>query len=202
MYQLYSLPGTCAKATQVVLRELQQEFEVIPRDSVADFQAINPVGAVPALETPDSVLTEGAAILLHLLKRHPNHLMPAEDSPAFSRAVENMMFANATMHPAYGRLFFLNAQDLTPEIKQQLLESAAREISRLWHVVEQKLERQSGNAIFLGGERYSPADILLTVYSSWGAFFPVDIQIGPKAQRMIAAITELPTFFDQLETQE
>jgi len=30
----------------------------------------------------------------------------------------------------------------------------------------------------------------------------VDIQIGPKAQRMIAAITELPTFFDQLETQE
>ena len=106
------------------------------------------------------------------------------------------------MHPAYGRLFFIKAQNIDAATRQQLLEAAASDISRLWGVVEQKLERQPNDHSFLGGAGYSPADILLTVYASWGAYFPVDIQIGPMAKRMMDNIKQLPTFFDVLEVQE
>lgn len=201
MYQLYSLPGTCAVATQVILRELEQDFDVISRDSEADYHEINPVGVVPALKTDDTVITEGVAILLHLLEEHPNTLMPSKGTPTYTQAIENMLFANATMHPAYSRLFFINAQDLQDGIKQQLLNAAAADISKLWCVVEKKLENNPEGACFLSGNRHSPADILLTVYASWGDYFPITIEIGPKATRMLEATGKLPTFFDTLDTQ-
>lgn len=189
MYKLYYLPGACSLATQVVLRELDQRFELIDKQAVDNFSAINPVGAVPVLVDGDQTLREGAAILLYLLDKHPNSLLP-EAPVARQQAIENILFANATMHPAYGRLFFIQQAIDEGGAKQAAFDAAAQAISALWQSVDQQLQQQP----FLGGDSPSVADIMLTVYYRWGGAFPVDIVVSERVARMTAAVMAMPSF--------
>lgn len=216
MYTLYYSPGACSLATQVILHELDQAVEIKNVQQVENFKSINPVGAVPVLldddllnadeESGDKALTEGAAIILYLLQKHENTLLPATGYE-YQQGVENIMFANATMHPAYSRLFFI-AQAISDEnihdkkVKQAAFNAAAESISNLWQVVEQKLSMQVDGGLFLGGTKPSAADILLSVYSRWGASFPVDITLGPKTQAMITAVLALPSFKKALAAEQ
>jgi len=216
MYTLYYSPDACSLATQVVLHELDQAVEIKDVQQIENFKAINPVGAVPVLVEHsngevDKTLTEGAAIILYLLNKHENSLLPSTGA-ARQQGIENIMFANATMHPTYSRLFFI-AQHISDEkAKQSAFDAAAESISYLWQVVEQKLEQQSANesdlgrsflgGSFLGGELPSAADIMLTVYSRWGASFPVEITLGPKVQKMIAAVLAMPNFQRALDAEK
>ena len=197
MYTLYYFPDACSLATQVVLNELDQPVEIIDVQQVDDFKAINPVGTVPVLMDNSNTLREGAAVILYLLNKHQNTMLPATGAPR-EQAIQDIMFANATMHPTYSRLFFI-AQNITDEkTKQTAFEAAAQDISNLWQVVEQQLEKQK----FLGGDQPSAADIMLTVYSRWGASFPVEIQMGPNTQKMLEAVLAMPSFQRALTAEQ
>jgi len=198
MYVLYYSQGACSVATQVVLRELGQEVKLIDVQQIDNFKAINPVASVPVLIDGDDTLTEGAAIMLHLLTKHKNALFPEKASER-QQAIQDIMFANATMHPAYSRLFFL-AQNINDEfVKQATLNKAAESINLLWHVIESQLT----DKVFLGGDSPSAADIMLSVYSRWGAYFPVDIIIGEKTTQMLNAVQAMASFklTDEAELQ-
>lgn len=189
MYTLYYYPGACSLATQVVIHELDQVVEIIDKQKVDNFSAINPVGTVPVLVDNNITRREGAAVMLYLLDKHPNTMLPATGRDR-EQAIQDIMFANATMHPAYGHLFF-TAQNITDDVvKQATFEAAAQAISNLWQVVEQQLENQD----FLGGNQPSAADIMLTVYSLWGAHFPINIPLGPNTQKMVDAVVSMPNF--------
>lgn len=199
MYQLYFSPNACSLATQVVLRELNLPFELVNVANLADFSAVNPVGAVPALKDMQSnqVKTEGVSILLELLQQHSSQLWP-ESVAEQSQAVQNMLFANATVHPAYSKLFFVMKADVDEAIRVNLYQQGAASVAKLWQVVEQKLANQA----YLGGDQVSVADILLAVYSRWNAFFPVDIEIGLKAQNMLDNVLSLPSFQASLAAEK
>lgn len=197
MYKLYYMPGACSLAIQVILRELGQDVELIDVTKLDNFKSINPVGAVPALVDGDKVLTEGAAIIIYLLEKHQSAMLPQEGYVR-QQALQNIMFANATMHPAYGRLFFI-AQNVTDsKVKQDAFNASADAINSLWGVVEKQLVERD----FLAGDSVSAADILLTVYSRWGEYFPVDIATGSNVNRMIGNVTNLPTFKEALVTEQ
>lgn len=197
MYTLYFVPGACSLATQVVLRELEQPVSLVHKARAEDFTAINPVGTVPVLASGDQVYTEGAAIMWYLLNRHPSSLLP-QGEPARQQALTDIMFANATLHPAYGRLFFLSQNAKDDEQGAALMEAAAREVSRLWRIVETRLQ----SSPYLSGEDVSAADIMLAVYSRWGQFFSVDIEIGPKSRQMIERVLERPSFVASLAAEQ
>ncbi|NRA15911.1 MAG: glutathione S-transferase family protein [Oceanospirillaceae bacterium] len=189
MYTLYYSQGACSVATQVVLHELQQDVKIIDVQQLDNFKEINPVGAVPTLVDGEQTLTEGAAIMLHILSKHKSSLFPGEEGPR-QKAIEDIMFANATMHPAYGRLFFLSQNVSDEKVKQDILDSAAESINQLWEVVENQLKNKN----FLGGDSPSAADIMLTVYSRWGAYFPVKIVFGEKTTQMLDAVQAMSSF--------
>ncbi len=197
MYTLYYSPGACSVATQVILRELDQEVEIIDAQQHDNFKAINPIGAVPVLIDGDKALTEGAAIILHLLNKHKNSLFP-ENENGRQQAIQDIMFANATMHPAYGRLFFLSQHVHDKKAQQESLNSAAEAINQLWQVIEKQLVDKS----FLGGNSPSAADIMLSVYSRWGAYFPVDIIFGEKTSKMLEAVQAMPNFIKTDEAEQ
>lgn len=197
MYTLYYLPEACSLATQTVLRELGQEVNLINKNDHSDFKSINPVGTVPVLDDGKQTFIEGAAVMLHLLNQHPSELFPTE-AAAKIQATQNIMFANATMHPAYSRLFFI-AQNMTDEgAKKEAFQAAQEWINELWQVVEDQLSDQ----LYLGGQHYSAADIMLAVYSRWGEHFPVDIQTGKKTQAMLDAILSLPNLQASLAAEQ
>jgi len=191
MYTLYYSQGACSVATQVVLRELGQDVKIIDVQKVDNFKTINPVGSVPVLIDGDKTLTEGAAIMLHILNKHKSSFFPDNDNDR-QQVIQDIMFANATMHPAYGRLFFL-AQNIGDEkVKQETLEKAAESINDLWQVVENQLANKS----FLGGDSPSAADIMLAVYSRWGAYFPVDVIFGEKTSNMLNTVQAMSSFIE------
>ncbi|CAH1387321.1 glutathione S-transferase family protein [Candidatus Nitrotoga sp. M5] len=197
MYTLYYLPGACSLATQVVLHELDQPVELVDVQHLSNFTDINPVGTVPVLIDGDSTLREGAAILLHLLYKHKNAMLPI-CGVGREQAIEDILFANATMHPAYSRLFFI-AQHITDmHAKQTAFTAAAKAINTLWQVVEQQLAGRD----YLGGERASAADIMLAVYSRWGANFPVTITQSSNTSRMLDAVQAMPSFQRSLAAEQ
>tara|TARA_R110002049_G_scaffold126314_2_gene282311 strand:+ start:1742 stop:2419 length:678 start_codon:yes stop_codon:yes gene_type:complete len=197
MYTLYYLPGACSLATHVILHELNQAVEIIDKQKVADYSTINPVGTVPVLVENGNIRREGAAVILYLLNKHQNTMLPAEGI-AREQAIQDIMFANATMHPTYGRLFFIARNINDEKAQKSAFVAAAQAINSLWQVVEQQLE----NKTFLGGDQPSAADILLTVYSRWGGSFPVEIKVGPNTQKMLESVLKMPNFQRALTAEQ
>jgi len=198
MYTLYYMNGSCSLATLSVLNEIGVDgVKVVDKAKVDNYEHINPVGAVPALTDGSTTLREGAALLLHLLDKHDNDLL-SKEGKARQQAIEDIMFANATMHPAYGRLFFLDQAVEDDGVKGDLMNKAAAMISQLWDVVELRLKDQD----YLGGDKPSAADFMLTVYSRWGGFFPVDVVIPAKASKMIENVLARDSFVKALDMEK
>ncbi len=196
MYTLYYSPGACSLATHTILNLLGETPELVYAGGVESFDKINPSKMVPVLKDGEKHLTEGAAIILHLLEKHENELLPASDERR-QVAIENMMIANATLHPAYGRLFFAGGNMPDGEAKNEFLRVSANSINTIWKTIEDKIV----DGPYIGGINVSPADILMAVYSRWGQFFPVDIKIGPKAQRMIDLVFKSDAFKQALQRE-
>ncbi len=197
MYTLYYLPSACSLATQVVLHELGQEVEIIDKRKVDHFTEINPVGSVPVLFDDSRSLREGAAILLYLLNKHQNTMLPTTGT-AREQAIQDIMFANATMHPKYSLLFFIDQNINDEKAKQSAFRAAEQAINALWQVVEKQLSDQE----FLGGDEPSAADVLLAVYSRWGKSFPVNITLGANSEKMVETVLLRPSFQRALAAEE
>jgi glutathione S-transferase len=195
MYTLYYSQGACSVATQVVLRELGQEIHLIDVNKLTDFKTINPVASVPVLVDGDKTLTEGAAIMLYLLSKHKSSLFPDNNR---QQAIQDIMFANATMHPAYSKLFFIEKNISDEKAKKEAFNKAAEIINTLWQVVESQLT----NKRFLGGDTHSAADVMLSVYSRWGAYFPVDVTFGHNTLKMLNAVKAMPNFIKTDQAEE
>lgn len=196
MYKLYYMPGACSLAIHALLNELKQDVEVIDRSKVVDFDKLDSRGMVPILIDNGQVIREGAAIILYLLEKHKNSMLP-ESGLEKARFVEWVMFANATMHPAYGRLFFIGKTLADGPVKQQALNAASEAINSLWQAVERQLKNES----YLFGAKISVVDMMLAVYAGWGKYFPVDIVMGEKVRNMIAAVNAHPAFIKAIQEE-
>jgi glutathione S-transferase len=110
MLTLYFAPGSSSMAPHIALHEIGVPFERRPvslgkkEQRNADYLAINPEGKVPTLLIDGRPLTEVAAILYYLARRHPEAgLWPADDLEAEAQVISWMSFIAATLHPARAR---------------------------------------------------------------------------------------------------
>ena len=180
MYTLYYMPGACSRAINALLNELGQPAELADRNQTESFDDINPLGQVPVLIDGDLVLREGVAIILHLLEKHQSEMLPKQE-PERARFLQQLLFANAAMHPAYGRLFFI-AQAIEDKAAQQAAyEKASGMISDLWAKVNEHLKQNR----YMCGDKLTVVDMMLAVYANWGSMFPVDIQLGSHVEALI-----------------
>jgi glutathione S-transferase len=107
MLALYFAPGASSMAPHIALHEIGCSYEPRPlsfaRKEMRDpaYLAINPEGKVPALLIDGRVLTEVAAILFYLARRHPvARLLPTGDVEAEAQVVSWMSFIASTVHPS------------------------------------------------------------------------------------------------------
>ena len=200
MYKLYFSAGACSMAIHVALNECGQAVTLEKVDLQAprspEFLKINPRGQVPVLVDGDEVLREGAAILIHILDKHQSPLLP-KSGPARDAALEWLMFCNATLHPAYGRTFFLmrNAPDAA---KDQLFDVSVKMINKLWNEVEERL----GKTTWLAGDQITAADILMTVIANWSPRMPKPVTLGPRTKKLLQTVIARPAYKKALETEQ
>jgi len=195
MYTLYAIPGTCSTGIHILLNVLEQEFNIITKDKVDDFDAINPVGAVPVLDDNGTLIREGAAIVLYLLEKHQHPMLPTEPL-AKAAFLQKLLFNYATMHPAYGRLFFA-MNNLSGNAQTESYTTAAQAISQLWKVIDDQLAESR----FVSGDAATIVDYLLCIYANWGTFINIDITLGDNVKRMIKEVTQLPEFANTFKAE-
>ena len=109
MLTLYFGPGSSSMAPHIALHEVGVAFEARAisfsrKDQRSEwFLALNPQGTVPLLMIDDRTLTEVAAILFYLARRHPEAgLWPAE-LEAQAQVISWMSFLASFVHPARSR---------------------------------------------------------------------------------------------------
>lgn len=106
MLTLYFSPGSSSMAPHIALHEIGCPFEAKPvsfakkEQRSEAFLALNPEGKVPTLLIDGRPLTEVAAILFYLARRHPEAGLLPEDVEAQAHVVSWMSFIAATLHPA------------------------------------------------------------------------------------------------------
>ena len=104
MLTLYYAPNTIAAAPAILLNEGGVHYEAVrinfkeAEQTKPEYLAINPKGRVPAITTPEGILTEAGAILEYLAVTAVPGFVPADPLHA-ARMREVMFYLASTMHP-------------------------------------------------------------------------------------------------------
>lgn len=102
--KLFFAHGTIALASLITLEEIGAPFEVQTLDfsaseeNSAEYLGVNPKGRVPALETPDGIITETPAILTWLADTHPAAGLLPMGHFQRARCNELMSYLASTVH--------------------------------------------------------------------------------------------------------
>ena len=181
MYTLYYSPGSVSMVSHMVIEELGVPFEAVRIDLSAKahhepaYLAINPKAKVPALRTPDGVLTESVAILETLLDRHGDgSLLAKPGTMGRAKTMESIAFLASDIHPLMNRFF--HPDDFTTDTAMQdAVKRHAVEKLVAWFRKED--EKLTGDW-WSGGAMPTVADHYFAVVARWGRWF------DPPATRM------------------
>ncbi|MDZ5458000.1 glutathione S-transferase family protein [Azohydromonas lata] len=184
-WTFYTAAGTCALATHIALHEAGATFELVKLDlgaqqqQSADYLAINPKGRVPALRTPQGVLTETPALLAFIAQRFPEAgLAPLDNAFAFARLQEFTSYLASTVHVAHAhkRRGARWADDAAA------IEAMRLKVPQTMTACASLLEIQLGAGPWVLGERYSVADAYLFTLTGWMDGDGVDMARFPSLQ--------------------
>ncbi len=97
---VYGQKGTGSVPVEATLLLLGEPYEVVERGPAEDRPAGNPMQQVPVLVLPDGeLMTESAAILIHLADSHPAARMsPAPDDPCRPAFLRWMTYVSAQIY--------------------------------------------------------------------------------------------------------
>jgi glutathione S-transferase len=190
MMKLYYAPAACSQAVHILLHEagVGHTSELVDLRAKrtaggADYWAINPKGAVPALDLGNGdVLTENAAILQYLGDLYGDDaLLPPVGQLRRYRVLEWLNFIATELHKGFGPLWNPSA---SPDSKQ-----GARELlAKRFDFVEQHL----GVGPFLLGEQLTIADPYLFVIANWTGMHDIDLGRWPGLVAFTRRMRERP----------
>lgn len=197
-YKLYYKPGACSMAVHVILNELNVPFEAIKQDDLKapDFLKLNPRGQVPLLLVDGEPIKEGAAIMTWLLDTHAGDLLP-KSGIARAKALEWLMWCNASLHPACSKLFWLKkpaANTLDTKAKEELQIMFLEQVQSLWDEADARLAKTR----YLAGDRITVADILMAVIANWG----LPVTLGANVKRVLKDVIARPAYQKALQAEQ
>ena len=190
MMKLYYAPGACSQAIHILLHEtgLGHKSERVDlgakrTESGADYWAINPKGAVPALDLGNGeVLTENAAILQYLGDLYGDDtLLPPVGQLRRYRVLEWLNFIATELHKGFGPLW-------NPAASQDSKQAARDLLAKRFDYAEKQL----GAGQFLLGEHFTIADPYLFVIANWTGIHDIDINRWPGLVAFVRRLKERP----------
>jgi glutathione S-transferase len=164
--RLHYAPGSSALAPHVTLAEIGVPYELVlvERDESgqwsAAYRALNPWGKVPTLEDGDFVLTESAAICLHLADKFPEtRLAPAVGTHERADLYRWLVWLSNTVQETTLRHFYPQRYG-----DSAVKEAADAALSRHWDQIDAYL----GDREWLVGSERTVADFFLFMVTRWG----------------------------------
>jgi len=172
MWTLFGAPGSGSAAVEIALARCAVPYRVLraatwePESALAELQRANPLGQVPTLQFDDgSVMTESAAILIHLGLTFPASGLLPGDAPARAQALRGLVFIAANCYAAIGVIdyperWFEGGSEADHE---RLRLGARRRLHGYWDLFADEF----GSAPGLAGGKPDALAILAAVVSRW-----------------------------------
>jgi len=159
---LYYAPGACSLAAHIALIELGLEHKLVKVDTQThktedgrDYKEVNPLGYVPALDTPLGIITESPAVGQYIADQKPEkHLLG--DAAHRYKVISLYAFINSEVHTAYGPLF---NPAITPEARAKQIEKLQSRYAYLDKLLAGKK--------YLTGDTFTAADAYFYVVTTW-----------------------------------
>ena len=190
MMKLYYAPGACSQAVHIILHEagLDHSSERVDlrakrTETGADYWAINPKGAVPALDLGDNgVLTENAAILQYLgdLSGDAGLFPPVGDFKRY-RVIEWLNYIATELHKGFAPFFNPATSDEQKQATRDLL-------AKKFDFVAKAL----GDGPYLMGDRLTLPDAYLFVMLSWAGSQRIDLARWPGLAAFVGQMRQRP----------
>jgi GST-like protein len=172
MHTLFGSQGSGSAAIEVAFELLQLPYRQVrastwePDSALAELKAVNPLGQIPTVQMPDgSVLTESAAILIHLGLEFPQSpLLPA--SPATrAQAIRGLVYIAANCYSAisisdYPERWLPAGDDGQREAVRQ---GARAQLHKHWDIFASTFPADP----YLSGKEPGALDFLAAVVSKW-----------------------------------
>ncbi len=194
---LYGSASTASLVVHWLLIELDIEHELVLLDfdtrqqKSADYLALNPAGRVPTLVIDGQVLTEAAAIALHLADLHPQAgLLPAPGTEARAQAYRWMFWCANTLQPAYRAWFYADEVAGAANI-DAVRDSARQQLEAGWARFAGHLQ-QCGPYVL--GARVSVVDFMLVMLMRWSRNMPVPSDTWPELKAYAERLKARPAF--------
>lgn len=194
MYTLYYAPGTASMVVHLALLEAgaPHELRLVDLDARAQrdpaYLKLNPRGVVPTLVVDGTPVAESAALLMLLAERHPDSpLAPPPGTAERAAWYQWIVYLSNTLMSAYRFWFYPQELDETPAVRAAL----QRRIEGVWDLLEAHL---AAHGPYLLGERFSGADLLLTMLMRWSRNMPRPATGWPALKRLADLVRARPSW--------
>lgn len=142
-YTLYGSPGSGSAAVEMALRAAGLDHRLVrasawePGPGLLALHAVNPLAQVPTLVLPDgTVMTESAAILIHLGLTHPGHGLLPDSTAQRAVALRGLVFIAANCYAAVSVSDYPErwTTATTPPARQRIRAAARAQLHQHWQV--------------------------------------------------------------------
>ncbi|CEL30314.1 MULTISPECIES: glutathione S-transferase family protein [Pseudomonas] len=170
MYQLYGHRNSGAASIEAALELCQIAFRFIDieasTEAAEDLAKLNPLKQIPTLQLPDgSVLTESAAILIHLGLTFPKSgLLPAKADER-DQAIRGLVYIVSNCYAAIGVVDYPERWLVMPDeaSQQNLIAGARQRLHWSWEVFADQFSAE----LYLDDETPGALDVLAAVVTRW-----------------------------------
>jgi len=187
-YQLYFYPANASLAPHILLEEIGCEYELVLVDRTANahkseaYLRLNPAGLIPALVDGDIVLSETAAIMLHLADKHPDAaLIPTLQSAERAQCYRWLIYLTNTLQADLIHYFYPDR--IGGEFATEVEHRATERIMPMLDILKTQLAASGGP--YLLGTMYTIADIFLFMMCRWTRDMPNPARNRPELARFL-----------------
>jgi len=197
MYTLYGSKGSGSAAVEVALERCGVPYRVVrasawePDSAIEELGRINPLKQIPTLVLPDgTVMSESAAILIHLGLVFPAARLLASDASRRAAQLRGLVFIAANCYAAlsvgdFPQRWITDADDAA---KDRVRAAARAQLHRHWDIFADQFPASP----FLSGELPGSLDFLTAVVSKWSGARPHLKSSRPAFYDALIAIEQHP----------
>lgn len=171
-YRLHYVPDNASIIIRLALTEMGLPFDTVRVDRKANahkeapYLALNPVGRIPALETPQGVMFETGAILLWLADRH-GAMFPTPSDQDRGDALKWLFYVSNTLHANLNMRFY--PSQFTTGDHEELRAGVVKNIQHAFSLLE---DVAAQGVSWFNAETPSILDIYVAATLRWAQIYP------------------------------
>ena len=197
MLTLYGTKGSGSASTEAALEIAGLAYRKVdaaswtPSPGLDELKRVNPIAQIPTLVLDDgSIMTESAAILIHLGLAHPESGLLASDPARRAQQIRGLVYIAANCYAGIGILDYPDRWYPDPDdaVKKAMSARGRTRLEELWQIFADQFPAGP----WLSGERLGALDILAATVSKWSGARKALAHSRPAFAALLARIDAEP----------